>query len=96
MKQHRYRITVEHIASADGEPGTGGLPLEFEVGNHDEILSLVERIRQRDLFDANTATAFTVGLKLFSEVMLENRKHPLFDEFRPHFAEFMKRLKSAP
>lgn len=96
MKQHRYRITVEHIATADGDPINGAAPLEFEVGNHDDVLALVERMRQRDLFEANTATAFTVGLKLFNEVMLENRKHPLFEEFRPHFAEFMKRLKSTP
>ena len=96
MKQHRYRITVEHIASADGGPLNDQSPLTFEVGNHDEILALVERVRQRDLFDPNTATAFTVGLKLFSEVMLENRKHPLFEELRPHFAEFMKRLKNSP
>ena len=96
MKQHRYRISVEHIAAADGSAVESASPLEFEVGNHDDILALVERMRQRDLFDADTTTAFTVGLKLFSEVMLENRKHPLFEEFWPQFAQFMKRLKSTP
>jgi hypothetical protein len=26
-------------------------------------------------------------------VMLENKDHPLFEDFRPHFVEFMKKLK---
>jgi len=37
---------------------------------------------------------FIVGLKLFSEVMLAERKHPLFSEFGPQFKLFMKKLKS--
>ena len=93
MKQHRYRITVEHLHDAQGAPSTH-VPLAFEVGNHDDILAIVERIRARELFDGNTATAFAVGLKLFGEVMLENRGHPLFSEFAPAFREFMKKLKS--
>lgn len=91
MKQHRYRITVEHLASADGAPLS--LPLQFEAASHDEILALVQRIRQRGDFDADAAAAFLVGLKLLGEVMLRNREHPLFDEFCSHFVQFMKRLK---
>jgi hypothetical protein len=34
-----------------------------------------------------------IGLKLFSEVMLKNRNHPLFEEFLPAFGVFMKKLK---
>ena len=34
-----------------------------------------------------------VRLKLFGEVMLENRGHPLFAEFMPQFGDFMKKLK---
>jgi len=87
MKRHQYRITVEPIA-ADAPP-----PLQFQVEAHDEILSLVERSRQRGDFDADTAAAFTVGLKLLGEVMLKNRNHPLFEELGPQFGQFMKRLK---
>ncbi|MBP8867981.1 MAG: DUF3861 domain-containing protein, partial [Propionivibrio sp.] len=65
----------------------------FEVGSHDDIFAVVERVRQRGDFSETSATAFGVGLKLFSEVMLENRDHPLFAEFRPHFAQFMRALK---
>jgi hypothetical protein len=95
MKQHRYRITVEHLETADGAPVTDATPLTFETGNHDEILAIVERIKGRGLFDDATATSFAVGLKLFTEAMLENRTHPLFDDLRPHIADFMKRLKSS-
>lgn len=68
-------------------------PLQFEVGNHDDIFSIVERMQQRAEFDPQTMTAFAVGLKLFSEVMLEHRGNPLFEELAPHFTQFMKELK---
>ena len=94
MKNHHYRITVEHLSTPDGQavdvPGT----LQFECGAHDDILALVQRSRQRGDFDADTAAAFTVGLKLLGEVILKNRKHPLFEELGPQFGHFMKRLKS--
>jgi hypothetical protein len=94
MKQHRYRITVEHLADAKGEPSQYDAPLQFETGNHDDIFAIVERMQHRDDFDSETLTAFAVGLKLFSEVMLENRGHPLFEDFAPHFSAFMKKLKN--
>ena len=88
MKRHQYRITIEPIAPAAPPP------LQFQVDAHDEILALVERSRQRGDFDADTAAAFIVGLKLLGEVMLKNRNHPLFEEFGPQFGQFMKRLKN--
>ncbi len=96
MKQHRYRITVEHLADARGNPSTHAEPLRFEAGNHDDILAIAERMRGRGEFPAETANALAVGLKLFSEVMLENRGHPLFADFAPHFRAFMQHLKKGP
>lgn len=93
MKQHRYRITVEHLLDAKGAPSQYETPLQFDVGNHDDIFNIVERMRQRTDFDENTNTALAVGLKLFSEVLLENRGSPVFEEFMPHFSAFMKKLK---
>lgn len=95
MKQHRYRITVEHLADAKGVPSTQP-PLQFEVGNHDDIIAIVARMRSRDDLPEDAATALAVGLKLFSEVMLENREHPLFSSFREPFTQFMHTLKKAP
>jgi hypothetical protein len=93
MKQHRYRIQIEHLEDNKGQPMSRE-PLSFDIGNHDDVFHIVELMRARADFDENPATAFAVGLKLFSEVMLENKDHPLFEEFRPHFVQFMKQLKA--
>ncbi|MAD44229.1 MAG: hypothetical protein CMI02_08040 [Oceanospirillaceae bacterium] len=93
MKQHQYRITVEHLADAKGNPSEYEAPLVFETGNHDDILKIVELMKQRDDLDEREATSLAVGLKLFSEIMLENKGHALFSEFQPHFLDFMKKLK---
>ena len=45
------------------------------------------------MLDAEAAKSFAVGLKLFSEVMLEHKNFPLFKDFMPHFGQFMKALK---
>jgi hypothetical protein len=93
VKQHRYRVTIEHLADTKGRPSTYDEPLRFEIGNHDDLFAVVEYMCRRGDFDETTATAFAVGLKLFGEVMLENRGYPLFEEFLPAFIEFMKKLK---
>jgi hypothetical protein len=92
---YRYKVTVEPIADRHGEP-IEKPAVTFEVENHDEILSIIERIQGRaDLgFDQEEAAAFATGLKLFSEVMIKNKSHPLFEPMRPAFLEFMKRLKN--
>ncbi|MCE9884106.1 DUF3861 domain-containing protein [Obesumbacterium proteus] len=94
MPGYRYRITVEPIADRKGDP-IDKAPISFEVENHDEILSIVERLGAReDLpFTGDKSKAFAVGLKLFSESLLENRKHPLFDDLRDSFRAFMMTLK---
>lgn len=93
-RTNKYRLTLEQVSLAKEEtPLQSPLNLEFE--NHDEIFSIIEKINAKNLFnDAQEGTEFALGLKLFSEVMIKNRKNPLFDEFSPAFAAFMKRLKS--
>ena len=94
MKQHQYQVTVQHVFDAKGQASTYTENLEFKVGNHDDIFSIVERLQQAALFEnEETTKAFAVGLKLFGEVMLENRDHLLFQEFSPAFMQFMKNLK---
>jgi hypothetical protein len=82
------------LADAHGNPSTHAEPLRFEAGNHDDILAIAGRMRSRGEFPPDTANALAVGLKLFSEVMLENRGHPLFVDFAPHFRAFMQHLKN--
>lgn len=93
VKGYRYRITVEPLDGPKGEP-IEQAPLVFEAVNHDEIIGLVERRRQRGEFDTDTAASLMVGLKLFSEVMLQNKNNPLFSPLMPHFRDFMTRLKN--
>jgi hypothetical protein len=94
MKQHRYRVTVEPLSDEeDLRPSFQEDVLQFDFGTHDDLFSIVERLRNRGDFPAETAAVFGVGLKLFSEVLLKHKDHALFQDFRPHFAQFMKALK---
>ncbi len=92
MKKHLYRITVEYLADADGQP-VDAAPLQFAAPNHDDVFALVAKMRQRSGIGADDAARFVVGLKLMSEAMLENKDDPLFVALKPHFGEFMKTLK---
>jgi hypothetical protein len=88
---HSYRVTVQSLTPVP--PADTAPSITFDVANHDEILGLAERIEARGILPQEEAAEFTVGLKLFSEVMLRHRRDPLFAELFPHFGAFMKRLK---
>ncbi|MGH8504736.1 MAG: DUF3861 domain-containing protein [Stenotrophobium sp.] len=93
MRQHRYRITVEHVASA--RPGQAvHEPLCFETGNHDEILGIVDRLRTRSGLPESDAAALGIGLKLFSETLLIHRDAPLFAGLLIPMRQFIGRLKT--
>jgi hypothetical protein len=94
MKGHLYRLTLEHLEDPKGNP-VEKPPLSFEVRNHDDLYDIVEKVKAKGLFDANEATAFAIGLKLFREVMLHHRNAEVFKELDPHFGEFMKAFKKA-
>jgi hypothetical protein len=95
-RAHRYRVTLEYLQTAKGE-SVDKKPIQVEFTNHDDIFSIVERLQQKDPFkNKNEDTEFAIGLKMFSEVMIRNRKHPLFEELAPAFSEFMKKLKALP
>ena len=92
MKGHLYRLTLEHLEDAKGNPMTRP-PLQFDVKNHDDLYAIVENVKAKGLFDDNEATAFAIGLKLFREVMLHHRGSAVFAELDPHMSEFMKAFK---
>jgi hypothetical protein len=92
MKGHLYRITLEHLEDAKGNPMERE-PLQFEVKNHDDLYSIVERVKAKGLFEESEATALAIGLKLFREVMLQHRDADVFKQLDPHFSEFMKAFK---
>ncbi len=93
LRQHRYRVTVEHLATPQAEAPLSA-PLAFETGNHDEIIGLAERVRGRLDLGAEDATALAIGMKLFGEVMLTQRDNPLFAELRPAWRAFIGSLKA--
>lgn len=94
MKQHTYTVTLKHELDAKGEPVTEDKTLELSVKNHDDIFQVIEKMKNFGHFDdPEEATRFALGLKLFGEVILENKGHPLFEELGPQFGAFMKKLK---
>ena len=95
-RANKYRLTLELISTTNGETGLHE-PLQLEFDNHDKIFSIINRIQSKNIFKSKEqATEFAIGLKMFGEVMLKNRNLPLFEEFRPAFGNFMKRLKETP
>ncbi len=94
MKKHRYRVTLEHLNNPKGETSADS-PLQLEIDNHDNIFEIVRMMRNRDDLNENDATALAIGIKMFSEVMLDNRDNPLFSAFMKDFSKFMKALKAS-
>ena len=93
-KTNKYHLTLksEQYANGQTEPEK---QLEFDFENHDEIFGIIERIKEKNPFgDPAQAEQFALGLKLFGEVRLKNRNHPLFEELNAVFPAFMKKLKS--
>ncbi|GLU44382.1 DUF3861 domain-containing protein [Allomuricauda sp. NBRC 101325] len=92
-RNNSYKIQLEELTLKDGSSPEG--TLEFEFQNHDNILDLVDLIKDKALFqDKNENIEFLIGLKLFSEVMLRNKNNPMFEDMLPEFGKFMKKFKS--
>ena len=93
-KNNKYHLTLRLLKPATGE-SVCEKQLELTFDNHDDLFEIVERLQEKDPFgDKSQAIEFAIGLKMFSEIMLKNRNHPLFEELKPAFGSFMKRLKS--
>ncbi len=92
-RNNSYQLDLKEIKQKDGSEGTKNLSFEFD--NHDDLFNIFEVIKSKKIFEEdNTAQEFALGLKLFTEVMLKNKQHPLFEELRPAILEFMKKLKN--
>lgn len=92
MKAHRYRVTVEHLATPKGEPVVES-PLVFETTNHDDLFAIVERMRQRTDIPGEDVESLAIGLKMLGEVVLKHRKLPMFVPLHQALGEFIVRLK---
>lgn len=93
-RSNRYTLDLALSAYADGST-TPERKLQLSFTNHDELFSIIQLIAEKNIFaEPQQSTEFAIGLKLFTEVMLKNRNHPIFEELAPAIATFMKKLKS--
>ncbi|WP_431324369.1 DUF3861 domain-containing protein [Rhizobium sp. YTU87027] len=88
---YTYRITVERL---EGDaPSAADKALVFEATNHDDLFKVLSMVRERQMLPLDDAAEFTIGLKLFAEVLLRHRSDTPFKELFPHIGSFMKSLK---
>lgn len=93
-RSNKYYLTLSLKEYANGETEPAK-ELGIEFDNHDEIFGIIEKIKNKNIFaDESQAIQFALGLKLFSEINIKNRKNPLFDELNEVFPVFMKKLKN--
>ena len=94
-KGNHYKLSLEQLSVLKEEKRVDNT-LELKFSNHDELFEIVEKVKSKKLFNSEEeSTEFALGLKLFTEIMLRNKKHPLFEDLRPHIVDFMKKLKSS-
>ena len=92
-KNNIYKIFLQEVTLKDGTQS--GKEIEFEFENHDNIFDIIDKIQEKNIFgDKSHDIQFSLGLKLFSEVILQNRDNPLFEELKPAIGQFMKKLKT--
>ncbi len=91
-KGHQYRIRLDHILNPDGSTPEDQ-PLEFDFLSHDEILTIIEKLKNRPDIESEIAAPLGLGLKLLGGILLKHRDSALFSGLRPHFSDFMKQLK---
>ncbi len=95
MAAFRYEVTVEAVEGTGGRVAQGG-PLQFEVGNHDDLFTIAHSIRERAIVDPGESAALAIGLKLFMEVLLKKQADPLFAPLLPPLRTFIEQLKAVP
>ena len=88
---YHYRVTVELLGTQPSENRS----MQFEADNHDDLLQITEVIRSKEIVDASQSAGLAIGLKLFAEVVLDNRRHPLFEPMLEPLKSFTLQLKEA-
>ncbi|MEZ8151125.1 DUF3861 domain-containing protein [Vibrio splendidus] len=89
-KHNNYRITIEEVSvKEDRELQT----MQFEIEDRENMFAIVEKIKQDSGLDEQSAARLGVSVRLLGPMMMQDRKHPLFVDFMPHFRNFMQNLK---
>lgn len=90
-KGNCYKITIEEVTS-QAEQSTK--TVEFEFQDREDLFQLIENLKKGSGLEASAATQLAVALRLLGPMMMQQRKHPLFVDFMPHFKTFMLQLKA--
>ncbi len=92
-KTYTYHVSLRMTEGRESQ--TEALPpIETDFDNHDNIYHIIEKLKEKELFNSEEEVKqFAIGLKMFSGVMLRNKESDLFQDFRPAFVAFMKKLK---
>ena len=91
---HHYRLTVESLAENVKSQLPESPSVQFLVRNHDDLLKIVEAIRSKKILDEDKSAALAIGLKLFSEIVIERRGDPLFKPLLEPIQCFTRQLKT--
>ena len=92
---YRYRITIEMLGVRAGSD-QDGTSLQFCIDNHDDLLKIAETIRSKRWFDKDKSASLAIGLKLFSEIVLEKTRDYVFAPLVLPLRNFINRFKSTP
>ena len=87
MKKNGFKVTIERLDTQ----AAGQDVISFETYNHDDLIALSKRINAT----SDEELSRLIGIKLFGEAMLDDRKNPLYEEIFPAFKNFMKRFKES-
>lgn len=94
-KTNKYTLKLAQVETVKPD-AYKAKSLEIEFENHDEIFHIIDLVKKKKLFKKeNQSVEFAIGLKLFTEVMLKNRKNVLFTELAPEIKKFMSKLKDS-
>ena len=94
-KAYNYELTLKGLTDIQGQ-AFESKPLILEFQNHDDLFKILEIAKSSAIFEnPNDNTEFFIGLKLFSEVLLRNRKtpNPVLKDLTETVGAFIKKKK---
>ncbi len=95
MKKNLYRVSINQLQDKNERSTQDEEPICFNFESHDDLKQIIARAKKIEGLSQQETQNLAIGIKMLGEVMLENRKHPLFEDFSRHFGQFMKALKKS-
>lgn len=92
---YTYRITREATTPLPIENAETA-HLQLTVVNHDNLFKVVEAVQSKNFIGTDKAAALALGLKLFSEVVLERPSEAPFAPMVEPLKQFIRELRAVP